>query len=59
MRAAQNGHADIIRLLLEAGASIEAKDKVSKRIIKQITTDWESEKNKQKRELELQTKWRH
>ena len=32
MKAAFNGHSDIIRLLLEAGASIEAKDKVSKRI---------------------------
>ena len=32
MYAAQNGHTDVIKLLLEAGASIEAKDKVSKRI---------------------------
>ena len=30
--AAQNGHADIIKLLLEAGASTEAKTTVSKRI---------------------------
>ena len=30
--AAANGKADIIKLLLEAGASIEAKDDVSKRI---------------------------
>ena len=26
MLAAQNGHADVIKVLLEAGASIEAKD---------------------------------
>ena len=32
MLAAQNGHSDVIKVLLEAGASIEAKDKVSKRI---------------------------
>ena len=32
MLAAEKGHADIIRILLEAGASIEAKDTVSKRI---------------------------
>ena len=32
MCAADNGHADVITLLLEAGASIEAKDDVSKRI---------------------------
>ena len=32
MYAAQNGHTDVIKLLLEAGASIEAKDKVNKRI---------------------------
>ena len=31
MLAAYNGHADTVRLLLEAGASIEAKDSVSKR----------------------------
>ena len=31
MLAAQNGHADIIKVLLKAGASIEAKNKVSKR----------------------------
>ena len=32
MYAAYNGHADIIKVLLEAGASTEAKDNVSKRI---------------------------
>ena len=32
MWAAQYGHADTVKLLLEAGASIEAKDNVSKRI---------------------------
>ena len=32
MRAANNGKADVIKVLLEAGASIEAKDYVSKRI---------------------------
>ena len=32
MLAAEKGHADVIKVLLEAGASIEAKDKVSKRI---------------------------
>ena len=32
MLAAYNGHSDVIKLLLEAGASIEAKDNVSKRI---------------------------
>ena len=32
MRAAYNGHSDVIKLLLAAGASIEAKDRVSKRI---------------------------
>ena len=32
MWAARNGHADIIKVLLEAGASIEAKTTVSKRI---------------------------
>ena len=32
MLAAENGHSDIIKVLLEAGASIEAKDDVSKRI---------------------------
>ena len=32
MWAAQKGHSDIIKLLLEAGASIEAKDDVSTRI---------------------------
>ena len=30
--AAYNGNADAVKLLLEAGASIEAKDNVSKRI---------------------------
>ena len=32
MWAANNGHADTVRVLLEAGAAIEAKDNVSKRI---------------------------
>ena len=32
MLAAYKGHSDIIKLLLEAGASIEAKDNVSERI---------------------------
>ena len=32
MCAAENGNADIIKVLLEAGASIEAKNNVSKRI---------------------------
>ena len=32
MWAARNGKADVVKLLLEAGASIEAKDTVSKRI---------------------------
>ena len=32
MLAAVNGHADVVKLLLGAGASIEAKDTVSKRI---------------------------
>ena len=32
MWAAQYGHADTVKLLLEAGASIEAKGPVSKRI---------------------------
>ena len=32
MKAAYNGHADVIKVLLEAGASIEAKANVSKRI---------------------------
>ena len=32
MRAASYGNADVIKVLLEAGASTEAKDDVSKRI---------------------------
>ena len=32
MLAAQNGHSDTVKLLLEAGAAIEAKGHVSKRI---------------------------
>ena len=32
MWAAHNGHSDVIKVLLEAGASIEAKGHVSKRI---------------------------
>ena len=32
MLAAKYGKADVVKLLLEAGASTEAKDKVSKRI---------------------------
>ena len=32
MWAAYNGKADVIKLLLDAGAAIEAKDNVSKRI---------------------------
>ena len=32
MKAAKNGHADIIKVLLDAGADTEAKDDVSKRI---------------------------
>ena len=32
MLAAANGHSDIIKVLLDAGAAIEAKDNVSKRI---------------------------
>ena len=32
MKAAQRGHTDVIKLLLEAGAAIEAKSIVSKRI---------------------------
>ena len=31
MKAAEKGHADIIKVLLDAGAAIEAKDNVSKR----------------------------
>ena len=30
--AAENGHSDTVRVLLDAGASSEAKDDVSKRI---------------------------
>ena len=30
--AARNGHADTVKLLIDAGAAIEAKDTVSKRI---------------------------
>ena len=30
--AAYNGHADVIKLLIDAGAAIEAKSNVSKRI---------------------------
>ena len=32
MLAAWHGHTDTVKVLLEAGASIEAKNKVSKRI---------------------------
>ena len=32
IRAAYNGHADVIKVLIDAGAAIEAKDNVSKRI---------------------------
>ena len=32
MLAAKNGNADIIKVLIDAGADIEAKDNVSKRI---------------------------
>ena len=32
MLAASNGHADVVKVLLGAGASIEAKEHVSKRI---------------------------
>ena len=32
MWAANNGHADVIKLLIDAGAAIEAKDDVSKSI---------------------------
>ena len=32
MKAAYNGHTDVIRVLLGAGAAIEAKDNVSKGI---------------------------
>ena len=32
MLAAQNGKADVIKVLIDAGADIEAKDNVSKRI---------------------------
>ena len=32
INAALNGHSEVVKLLLEAGALIEAKDDVSKRI---------------------------
>ena len=32
MVAAENGHSDTVKLLIDAGAAIEAKDNVSKRI---------------------------
>ena len=32
MKAAGNGHSDVIKVLIDAGAAIEAKDDVSKRI---------------------------
>ena len=32
MKAAEKGHSDIIKVLLDAGAAIEAKANVSKRI---------------------------
>ena len=32
MWAAYNGHSDVIKVLIDAGAAIEAKDIVSKRI---------------------------
>ena len=32
MKAAENGHSDVIKVLLEADAAIEAKTAVSKRI---------------------------
>ena len=32
MRAAADGHSDTVKVLLEGGASIEAKNNVSKRI---------------------------
>ena len=32
MNAADRGHSEVVKLLLEAGASVEAKDNVSKRI---------------------------
>ena len=32
MWAAQKGHSDVIKVLIDAGAAIEAKDIVSKRI---------------------------
>ena len=35
MRAAYNGHADIIRVLIAAGADIDVKDHVSKRMFTQ------------------------
>ena len=38
MYAAKNGKADVIKVLLDAGADIEAKDNVSKRISISICT---------------------
>ena len=32
MWAALNGHSDVVKVLIDAGADIEAKDNVSKRI---------------------------
>ena len=32
MKAAENGHSDVVKVFLDAGAAIEAKDDVSKRI---------------------------
>ena len=32
MWAAENGHTDVVRVLIDTGAAIEAKDNVSKRI---------------------------
>ena len=47
--AAYYGHTDVIKVLIEAGASIEAKDDVSKRITKRNTNrlrEWRKEKKK-------------
>ena len=38
MLAVLHGHTDTVKVLLEAGASIEAKDRVSKRISITIST---------------------